>query len=347
MSLVPSSPPKAFWWFPPVKAELPGWTVFVGGHPLPNEESFAAGRAILERLARCDERTLIFFLISGGGSSLVEQPLDPAVTLADFAQLHSALITCGAPIERNQRNPQTSFGHQRRAPRRCRAAFDETHARHQRRAARGRNPRWHPGPTLPDPTTIHDASASLAEIQTHWKSFLRRSAQPSRLARCAKRRRSATPPSSARISISCSARTICCTRRIMRAKPRGSLPLRQCDGQLAGRESCGLSAGAAGSSCARKSESAASRFCAMGELSSPVTGDGIGGRNSAFVLACVAKIAGKKNYGPERRYGRNRRQQPRGRRCRGRRDAGRARERPRSGRLLTAQRLLQLLRAAG
>ena len=31
-----------------------------------------------------------------------------------------------------------------------------------------------------------------------------------------------------------------------------------------------------------------------GELSSPVTGDGIGGRNSAFVLACVAKIAGKK-----------------------------------------------------
>jgi len=33
---------------------------------------------------------------------------------------------------------------------------------------------------------------------------------------------------------------------------------------------------------------------ADGELSSPVTGDGIGGRNSAFVLACVEKIAGKK-----------------------------------------------------
>jgi hydroxypyruvate reductase len=31
-----------------------------------------------------------------------------------------------------------------------------------------------------------------------------------------------------------------------------------------------------------------------GELSSPVTGDGVGGRNSAFVLACVSKIAGKK-----------------------------------------------------
>src|ERR1700676_1053688 len=33
---------------------------------------------------------------------------------------------------------------------------------------------------------------------------------------------------------------------------------------------------------------------ADGEVSSPVTGDGIGGRNSAFVLACVEKIAGRR-----------------------------------------------------
>jgi len=33
---------------------------------------------------------------------------------------------------------------------------------------------------------------------------------------------------------------------------------------------------------------------AGGEVSSPVTGEGIGGRNLAFVLACVPKIAGKK-----------------------------------------------------
>ena len=32
---------------------------------------------------------------------------------------------------------------------------------------------------------------------------------------------------------------------------------------------------------------------ADGELSSPVTGNGAGGRNSAFVLACVEKIAGR------------------------------------------------------
>jgi len=33
---------------------------------------------------------------------------------------------------------------------------------------------------------------------------------------------------------------------------------------------------------------------ADGEVSSPVTGAGVGGRNSAFVLACVDKIAGRK-----------------------------------------------------
>jgi glycerate-2-kinase len=33
---------------------------------------------------------------------------------------------------------------------------------------------------------------------------------------------------------------------------------------------------------------------ADGEVSSPVTGDGVGGRNLAFVLDCVKKIAGRK-----------------------------------------------------
>ena len=78
---------------------LQGWKAFTGGHPIPTEASFIAGRAILERLARCDERTLIFFLVSGGGSALVEQALDPSVSHHDFQKLNQALVTCGAPIE--------------------------------------------------------------------------------------------------------------------------------------------------------------------------------------------------------------------------------------------------------
>src|SRR6202020_2626426 len=73
----PAAPPRA----------LQGWRSFVGGHPLPTEESFVAGRAILERLARCDERSLAVFLISGGGSSMGEAPLDAAIGLDDFSGL--------------------------------------------------------------------------------------------------------------------------------------------------------------------------------------------------------------------------------------------------------------------
>src|ERR1700683_3270243 len=45
------------------------WKSFVGGHPLPTAESFAAGRVILDRMARCGERSLGGVLISGGGAS--------------------------------------------------------------------------------------------------------------------------------------------------------------------------------------------------------------------------------------------------------------------------------------
>src|ERR1700678_2717396 len=98
--LTPEFPPEGILVVPvPRLQALRGWKTFVGGHPLPTAESFAAGKAILDRMARCDERSLVVFLISGGGSSMVEQPLDTGVGLADFQALHSALVTCGAPIE--------------------------------------------------------------------------------------------------------------------------------------------------------------------------------------------------------------------------------------------------------
>jgi len=55
---------------PPTHAPR-NWETFIGGHPVPNEQSFAAGRAILDRLKRTNDRSLVFFLLSGGGSSLV------------------------------------------------------------------------------------------------------------------------------------------------------------------------------------------------------------------------------------------------------------------------------------
>src|SRR5712664_1355875 len=72
---------------------------FVAGHPVPNAESWKAAEGILALLKKCDEKTLVFFLLSGGASALVELPLDPAQTLEDVQNMHRALVTCGAPIE--------------------------------------------------------------------------------------------------------------------------------------------------------------------------------------------------------------------------------------------------------
>ena len=71
---------------------------FESGHPLPNEESFAAARAALALLRKAHKDTLIFFLISGGGSSLFELPLDSHVTLEDTIAFNQLLLASGAPI---------------------------------------------------------------------------------------------------------------------------------------------------------------------------------------------------------------------------------------------------------
>jgi hydroxypyruvate reductase len=71
---------------------------FAGGHPLPNEDSFAAARAALALLKKARKDTLIFFLISGGGSALFDLPIDSAITLDDTRAFHQALLASGAPI---------------------------------------------------------------------------------------------------------------------------------------------------------------------------------------------------------------------------------------------------------
>lgn len=71
---------------------------FEGGHPLPNEESFSAARAALTLLKKAKRDTLVFYLISGGGSAMFDLPLDPKITLADTIAFHEALLGCGAPI---------------------------------------------------------------------------------------------------------------------------------------------------------------------------------------------------------------------------------------------------------
>lgn len=71
---------------------------FAGGHPLPNEDSFAAARAALALLKRAKKDTFIFFLISGGGSAMMELPRDRRITLEDTIAFHETLVASGASI---------------------------------------------------------------------------------------------------------------------------------------------------------------------------------------------------------------------------------------------------------
>ena len=71
---------------------------FEGGHPLPNEGSFAAARATLAMLKKARKDTLVLFLISGGGSAMFDLPLDPQISLSDTMRFHEALLGSGAPI---------------------------------------------------------------------------------------------------------------------------------------------------------------------------------------------------------------------------------------------------------
>jgi glycerate 2-kinase len=71
---------------------------FEGGHPLPNEESFAAARAALALLKKARKDTLVFFLISGGGSAMFDLPLDATIGLEGTMAFHQALLASGAPI---------------------------------------------------------------------------------------------------------------------------------------------------------------------------------------------------------------------------------------------------------
>ncbi|HEX8148988.1 MAG TPA: DUF4147 domain-containing protein [Pyrinomonadaceae bacterium] len=76
------------------------WRVYVGGHPLPNAESVEAARAAFELLRAADDHgALVVFLVSGGGSAMMELPRDGRLTLEELREANRVLVSCGAPID--------------------------------------------------------------------------------------------------------------------------------------------------------------------------------------------------------------------------------------------------------
>ena len=78
-----------------VKGEIPGVTCYEAGHPVPDENSFAATAAALNLVQGLTAEDTVLFLLSGGGSALFEQPLLPGAELQDIT---AQLLACGADI---------------------------------------------------------------------------------------------------------------------------------------------------------------------------------------------------------------------------------------------------------
>ncbi|MGH9735548.1 MAG: glycerate kinase type-2 family protein [Candidatus Acidiferrales bacterium] len=275
-----------------LKRDVPGWTTFVGGHPAPNDQSFEAGKAILSRLARCDDRSLIFFLISGGGSALVEQALDRASTIEDFQKLNSALVTCGAPIEeinviRKHLSAIKGGRLAAAAPHSMKVTFAISDV------PLGQESALASGPTIPDPSTVADAEKIAGEydLLEKFPSSIKRIFEQHQLRETPKPGDPAFERSHFDLLLgehelfhaahhTCEAAGYVC---VCDWAADNSPVDKAADHLLALLE-------------AHKRANPGHKVAVLadGEVISPVTGKGVGGRNLAFVLACVPKIAGKK-----------------------------------------------------
>jgi len=271
---------------------LAGMKYFVSGHPLPNTESWKAAEAILALLKRCDEKTLVFFLLSGGGSALVELPLDSGQTLEDVQQTYGALVTCGAPIEAiNTVRKHISAVKGGRLAAAAENATKVTLAVSD--VPVEKESALASGPTLPDPATVGDAKRIIAEYSLYDKfpPSLRRWLDEGKMPETPKADAAAFRNSHfflllgmddlfhpAHHAAEAKGFVACCdnTSDDWPVEEAAVFLLEQLEA---------LRKTHVGQQVA---------LIADGEVSSPVTGDGIGGRNSAFVLACVERIAGKK-----------------------------------------------------
>jgi hydroxypyruvate reductase len=79
-------------------AQVRGFRYFRGGHPTPNAESIRAAGAIRTALETQTAASLVMFLLSGGGSSIVEKPIDDEISLNDLIATYRALVLSGASI---------------------------------------------------------------------------------------------------------------------------------------------------------------------------------------------------------------------------------------------------------
>jgi hydroxypyruvate reductase len=278
----PADPPK----------KLDRFRYFVGGHPYPNAGSIEGAEAALELLSGLRADDLAIFLVSGGGSALLEKPLDPAISLADFIELNRVLVGCGLPIEQINvlRKHLSAVKGGRLAMR--------AHPARQLTIYISDVPEHLPsmvasGPTLPDESTVEQCY-TLAEQQRLVSKF-----PPSIRKHFEQRTIEETPkPGDERFA---SSRYFCLlsNRDAVEAAKAAAEKLGfacEIDATVWDADFRQVADANLESLQALAEAHAGQPVCLMvgGEVTCPVTGPGMGGRNQAFVLYAAQKIAGQK-----------------------------------------------------
>ena len=134
-------------------------TVVEGNHPVPERDSFAAGRALLDYVRSIPRTDSVLFLLSGGGSAVADVPT-PDLRDEDLTATTHALLASGAPI-----GPMNAIRRHLSQVKGGRLAA-ATEARWRGTIAISDVVGDPPhdiasGPTVPDPTSFADARAAV------------------------------------------------------------------------------------------------------------------------------------------------------------------------------------------
>ncbi len=266
----------------------PGFRAFAGGHPYPNEQSVAAAEHLLARHAELGRRDLAICLLSGGGSAICEALLDPRIRLGDLQAVYEVLVTCGASIvEMNILRKHLSRIKGGRLAEAASPARQVT--LYVSDVPPGEPSTVASGPTMPDESTCGDAYATARRwgIVPRLPEPIRRLFETESLQE--------TPKPGSPIFSRSQWRCLLDNHAALdglEAKARGLGWMVERDLSV-DDEPVEAAADTLLERLATLAKTHPRQTVAVttgGELSSPVTGDGMGGRNQAFVLWAARKL---------------------------------------------------------
>lgn len=269
--------------------QLRGFRYFRGGHPTPNADSIRAGEAILKSLEAQNASSLVIFLLSGGGSSIVEKPIDQDISLDDLRATYQALVRSGAPIA--EINAVRKHLSAIKAGRLARAAYPAQQVSILVSDVPDATPdALASGPAMPDSTTVRDCY-DIVERYNLQDRF------PPSVSELFQRRALEETPKSDDPAFQRSRWWTVLSNATLIASARASAigsgfevdVDNGCDDWNYARAADYLLKRLR--DLRRRSE----RVCLLsgGEVTVQAGDDGVGGRNQQFALACAAKIAGE------------------------------------------------------